>query len=94
MISEDFMFFINYIFPPLILVLGLIGNSLGIVIVLRKNLRKIGPIHIYCYMFASDTAYLVQIVITYLYYSYDIHIDAYSSLTCKLWVYFNYGLGN
>ncbi len=90
---KNFNFFINYIFPLIILVFGLIGNILGFLVILRKRLKSIGPTHIYCYLFASDTAYLVQIVITYLYYAYDVHISVNSSFSCKLWVYLNYALG-
>ena len=76
----------------IILVLGLIGNTLGMLVVLRKRLKSIGPTHIYCYMFATDSAYLVQIIITYLHYAYHMNLFTYSRFTCKAWVYINYGL--
>ena len=94
MILENFLFFINYVFPVFILVLGLLGNVIGFIVVLSKKLKNIGPTHIFCYMFASDTAYLIQIIITYLYYAFGIHISVYSRLSCKIWVYLNYALGN
>ncbi len=90
---EDFKFFINFIFPVIIFFFGLIGNSLGILFVLRKRLKSIGPTLIYCFMFAADWAYLIQMVITYLSYAYNMHIDARSSISCKTWVYFNYAFG-
>ena len=94
MAYKNLEFFIYYIFPIIVLVLGLIGNNLGIAVVLRKRLKSIGPTHIYCYMFLADTAYLVQIIISYLNSAYGIHVSVYSRLSCKLWVYFNYAFGN
>ena len=88
-----FEFFINFIFPVIILFFGLIGNSLGMLVVLRKSLKSIGPTLIYCFMFAADWAYLIQIVITYLDYAYGMQIDVQSSISCKTWIYFNYAFG-
>jgi hypothetical protein len=92
-LKNYFEFFINFIFPVIILFFGLIGNSLGILVVLRKRLKSIGPTLIYCFMFAADWAYLIQIVITYLDYGYRMQIDVQSRISCKTWIYFNYAFG-
>ncbi len=55
-------FFVNYIFAPIVLAIGLTGNSLGISVLIKsKKLNKIGPILIYKFLFISDTFYLLQI---------------------------------
>ena len=90
---EIFMFFINYILPLIILVMGLIGNTIRMFVVLRKPLKSIGPTHIYCYMFAADSAYLVQIIIIYFENAFNVGLIAFSRFTCKLWMYLSYGLG-
>ncbi len=77
----------------IILVLGLIGNTLGMLVVLRKRLKSIGPTHIYCYMFATDSAYLVQIIIAYLDNAFHMNLQTFSRFTCKAWMYLTYGLG-
>ena len=89
---EIFIFFNNYIFPIIILVFGLIGNTIGMVVILRSRLKSIGPTHIYCYMFETDSAYLVQIIITYLYNAFGMNLFTYSRVTCKSWMYINYSL--
>ncbi len=90
---EIFMLFVNYWFPSIILVMGLIGNTIGMLVVLRKRLKSIGPTHIYCYMFAADSAYLVQIIIIYLENAFYMRLLTFSRFICKTWMYLNYGLG-
>jgi hypothetical protein len=51
-------FFTNYILPPVILLLGLFGNTMGIVVFSRKNLKNSGPVLIYKFLFISDSIYL------------------------------------
>ncbi len=87
------MFFVNYILPLIILVMGLIGNTIGMLVVLRKPLKSIGPTHIYCYMFLADSAYLVQIIIIYLENAFNVGLIVFSRFTCKTWMYLSYGLG-
>jgi len=47
-----------YLFPPILLVLGIAGNTMGLRVLLKKNLKKIGPVLIYNILFISDTIYL------------------------------------
>jgi len=51
-------FFTNYILPPIIIIIGSFGNTMGIIVVSRKALKIIGPILIYKFLFISDTIYL------------------------------------
>jgi hypothetical protein len=44
-------FFTNYILPPLIIIIGLFGNTMGIIVVSRKALKNIGPKLIYKFLF-------------------------------------------
>ena len=47
-------FFTNYLLAPIILVISLLGNQMGIIVVSRKELKKIGPVLIYMFLFISD----------------------------------------
>jgi hypothetical protein len=47
-------FFTNYLLAPIILVVGLLGNIMGIIVVSRKGLEKIGPVLIYMLVFILD----------------------------------------
>jgi len=48
-------FFANYLLAPIILVVGLLGNLMGIIVISRKELNKIGPILIFIFLFILDT---------------------------------------
>lgn len=84
---------IDIMFPPMILILGLIGNSTGYLVMKRPKLVQIGPRNIYKYLFIIDSIYLVQIVINYLQFGFKIDLSIYSRIGCKLWFYINYGFG-
>ena len=87
---DGFVFFVYYVFSPLILAFGLIGNSLGIKVLLNKELVNIGPRDIYIYLLITDSFYLLQLIVSFLQYSYDLNLSAISDLSCRLWNYFNY----
>jgi len=89
-IEEIFAYFINFISAPLILAIGLIGNTLGLIAFLNKKLTKVGPCIIYQCLFLSDTIYLLQIVVYYLQYTFFIDLTVISRFSCKLFYYLNY----
>lgn len=90
---NSFEFFVNYIFPPLILIVGLIGNLIALSVLTRAKLKKIGTRYTYIILFITDTIYLFQIVINYLGYGFSLDLTTLSSHACKLYIYFNYSLG-
>jgi hypothetical protein len=47
-------FFTNYLLAPIILVVGFLGNLMGIIVISRKELNKIGPTLIYMFLFILD----------------------------------------
>ena len=51
-------FFVDYLFAPIILLLGQFGNLFGLIIIGRKKFDKIGPILIYNFLFIIDSIYL------------------------------------
>jgi hypothetical protein len=57
-----FNWFFVYALPPCILILGLFGNTMGTLVVAKKNMQKIGPVLIYKCLFISDTIYLSIII--------------------------------
>jgi len=89
---DFFDYFSNYIFPPLILCFGLIGNFLGFKTMLRPKMLEIGPRNTYKFLFIMDAIYLVQIIVTNLQLTYSTDISTISKITCKLWVYLTYSL--
>ena len=91
-IKNGLVFFISYLFPLLVLLFGLIGNILGLIILLNKDLTNIGPRDTYRYLLISDSIYLLQIIVSNLEYSYDLNLSTLSNLSCKIWNYFNYSL--
>ena len=91
-IVSDINFFVNVIFPIMILLIGLVGNSFGFKILLNRNLINIGPRLSYLFLFAIDMFYLLQIIGTNLQYNYNLNISVISSAACKIWNFFNYSL--
>ena len=67
-------FFVNYVLPPLIIILGLYGNSIGLIIVGKKKLKQIGPVFIYKCLFISDNIYL-SIILFFLFYLFFFFIN-------------------
>ena len=90
--NAGFEFFIYIILPPLILFFGLFGNIIGLVVLSRKNLTKIGPIHVYRFLLSIDSIYLVLVIKNYLDFGYNIPFNKLSSLICKISSYFDYSL--
>ena len=87
---DDFQYFVKYVFPIGILVFGLLGNTLGIIVLCNKDLKNIGPKRMYIYLFLSDSFFLVQIIVTYLQYGYGLNFATLSDFSCKLWNFCNY----
>lgn len=88
--EEIFQYFVFFIMPPAVLIIGVIGNSFGLTVLMRKKLKNIGPCNTYKYLFISDMIYLLQLLINYLAYGYEINLQVMSSLACKLTNYFNF----
>ena len=87
---EKFEYFVNYLQVPIVLSLGIIGNTLGFLILLKKKLLQIGPRFIFQALFLTDSIYLVQILQPYLAYSYNKDLSLVSSFFCVSYWYFNY----
>jgi hypothetical protein len=48
-------FFTNYLLVPITFVVGLLGNLMGIIVISRKELGKIGPVLIFIFLFIFDS---------------------------------------
>ena len=74
-------FFAKYAFAPFILILGLIGNPMGLIVVGRKKIEKIGPVLIYKFLFIFDTIYLSFFYIEFfIYLIYSLEILVFSNI--------------
>jgi hypothetical protein len=87
-----FEYFILNIFPPFLLIIGMIGNSLGFIVLTSKTnkLSKLSVRNLMRFIAILDTLYLFQIIADYLTNSYNLDIRLISRYWCKLFVYFNY----
>ena len=91
---NDLLFFLKYIFPLLILAFGLIGNTLGLIVLKKKDLSNIGPKNTYMYLFVTDSFYLLQIIVVIFQYGSSYNLQIISNLSCKMWNFFNYSLAS
>ena len=87
-----FEFFIIYVLPVILLVIGLMGNIMGLNVLRLKKLKKIGPMIVLKYLFLVDSIYLLTIITRYMNISFDMGLNVISSLSCKLYRYIGYSL--
>lgn len=80
----------NIIITPLILLIGLIGNTIGYIVMKRPKLVQIGPRNMCRYLFMMDSIYLLQFIVTFLNGSLRIDLSIISNIVCRLWYYINY----
>jgi hypothetical protein len=89
--------FTNNYFPPIIFVIGFIGNAFGMIVLARKQMQaKLYMTHIYMYLLISDMVYLVtQLPLSNIHQSYpSVNPMSDSSWFCKFWFFTDYGLAN
>jgi hypothetical protein len=55
-------FFLKFFLAPIIIIVGLLGNTMSLIVISKKSLKKIGPILIYKFLFISDTIYLSKLL--------------------------------
>lgn len=90
---EGIEYFIYILFPPIVLLTGLIGNITGLIVMSRKKLAKFTIRNVYRFLFVSDTAILIQIVIAYMQLSIEYDPTITSTMFCKVFSFFNYAFG-
>ncbi len=76
-------YFLYSIYPPFILTIGLIGNSLGLLVLSRRKLTKIGPVNIYRLLFIMDSMYLLLILEPYSETEFGFDLCILSDLSCN-----------
>jgi len=85
-------FFVFYLMTPIALSLGFFGNTMGILVLMRKKMQKIGPVYIYRFMFISDSIFMLQMINPFLLYIYGRNLMTLSEISCKLISYLAFGL--
>jgi hypothetical protein len=86
-------YFVIYLMPPIITITGLMGNVLGLIVLLRKNLAKIGPRGMYRFLFVMDIINLLSIIVNYLNSAFNLNVLITSKYVCKLFIYLTIWLG-
>ena len=92
MITWDLNTISAKIFAPIIIILGSIGNLLGLIIISNNKLSRMGPHNVFICMFAFDCIYLPLIFYPYLANAFQINIPAMSNWGCKLYWYARYSM--
>lgn len=75
-----------------ILAFGFFGNIMGIVVLLKRKLAKLGARNTYRYLFITDTMYLIQMVTDAILFNYGYDITGISILSCRVYYYINNSL--
>jgi len=87
-------YFVIYLMSPIIFIIGLVGNILGFIVLLRKNLIKIGPREMYRFLFIMDIIILQTLTVTYLSSALNLNILIISKVACKLFGYLSLWTGS
>ena len=85
-IQSSFEYFVYIIFGPFLIFL----NKMGLVVLSRKRLDKLGPKQMYKYLFIIDVDCLVIVLSNHLARSFDTGLSLLSPFTCKLYMFFAY----
>jgi len=72
---------------PIILIFGLVGNFFGLLVLLGKNLVKMGPRGMFRLLFVMDIINLLSIIVNYLNSAFNINVQIISKYVCKFYVY-------
>lgn len=86
--------FINYILPLIVLLIGLIGNTLGFGLLLSKRLTNLPTRKLYFYLLFIDSTYILQIVLNYLENNFKFSLTVQSVAFCKFFSFFNYSFAS
>ena len=91
---DAFTYFVLEVFPPVILVVGISGDLIGIVTMASIKLKKLSVRNIYIYLLIFDLLYLLQLIILFMQFGiggvYD-YPDA-SITFCKIFNFLNYSM--
>jgi hypothetical protein len=89
--KENFMIFVRYWFPLVILCIAIAGNTLGCIVIRKPKLINIGSRNIYKYLFIFDTFFILQIIVSYIQHAnFTGYLNQTSILICKLAIFINY----
>ncbi len=86
-------YFVIFLMAPIIFIIGLVGNLFGLLVLLRKNLAKIGPRGMYRFLFIMDIINLFSIIVSYLNSAFNLNLLIISKYACKLCIYLTIWLG-
>ena len=86
--ENSFEYFVYFIFPIVIFVLGLIGNIVGLFLAKTKKLSQIGPVNTYRYLLLNDCIHLTIVSLNYYFVNgFSFGFSLLSDLTCKFYKY-------
>jgi len=89
--ENNFNFFVYYVFPVVVMLMSMFGNTCGLIVMSKRKLKKIGPINIYRLLFLIDLIYSFMNMNFYL-INFKINLTIYSAMSCKLLVFFGYSI--
>jgi len=79
---------------PIFFFLGIFGNIMGFVVMLKKEMKKIGARNIYRYLFITDSIFIIQLVVDLIFYQFSYDVTKLSVYTCNMYYYFSYTLAS
>ncbi len=81
-------FFLEFIYPTILLVTGIICNLLSFLVFSRKKLKKMALNFLFRLMTITDTITLMGLIAIY----NDFFILRFSKFTCRFFIYYGFSL--
>ena len=88
--ETNFEYFVYQLFGPIVILLGIFGNSLGLIVPRRRDLDELGPKNTYKYLFLIDMICLPIIFNNYMIHAFGIGFSTISWMTCKIYMQYAY----
>jgi hypothetical protein len=85
-----FEYFVLNIYPPLTIFFGVIGNTLGFIVLSRKAFSRLSTRNFMRLLSCLDTFFVLQMTADYLTNAFNIDIRMISPFWCKAFIYINF----
>ena len=90
--DNPYHYFAYQMYSITIFGLGFFGNIMGIVVLLKRKLIKLGARNTYRYLFITDTIYLIQMFTDSFAFNMGYDVTALSVLSCRVFFHINNSL--
>ena len=86
----SFSYFSKIIYPPIVILIGLISNIFVIAVYSRRKFHKLPTKNIWRYISLAEIVSVLQILKHFIHNTFDFNLESVSSFVCKILSYFSH----